>query len=87
MPYSHCLGYAPGDPSSFLGNEWNMADDSYKSAQEFLSKMDSCLRDWNIREEVQKLSPGLLAEITEILLQRSTLKPEKSKAAKAPDVG
>ena len=63
-----------------------MADHTYKSAQEFLSKMDSCLGDWNVREEVQKLSPKLLAEITEILLQRSTLKPEKSRA-KAPDGG
>jgi hypothetical protein len=64
-----------------------MADDTYKSAQEFLSKMDSGLRDWNIRKEVQKLSPELLAEITEILLQRSSLKVEKSRAAKAPDIG
>jgi len=64
-----------------------MADHTYKSAQEFLSKLDSQLRDWNIREEVQRLSPDLLAEITKILLQRSTLKPEKSRAAKAPDSG
>ena len=64
-----------------------MVDHTYKSAQEFLSKMDSFLLDWNIREEVKKLSPELLAEITEILLQRSTLKPEKSRTAKAPDGG
>jgi hypothetical protein len=37
--------------------------------------MDGGLPDWNLREEAQKLSPELLAESTEILLQRSTRKP------------
>lgn len=64
-----------------------MADHRYKSAQEFLSKMDSGLPDWNLREEAQKISPELLTEVTEILLQRSTRKPEKAKAAKAPEGG
>ena len=62
-----------------------MAYHPYKSAQEFLSKMESGLPDWKLREEVQKLSPELLSEITEILLQRSTPAHEKSRAAKAPE--
>jgi hypothetical protein len=55
-----------------------MADPAYKSAQEFLSKMESGLPDWNLREEVQKLSSELAAEVTEILLQRSPRKAYKS---------
>jgi hypothetical protein len=53
--------------------------DAYKSAQDFLSQMDSGLLDKKFRAEVHKLSRAQIEEITKILLQRSPFQHEKSR--------
>jgi hypothetical protein len=57
--------------------EWKMRD-AYQSAQDFLSQMDSGVLDKKFTAEVHKLSRAQIEEITEILLQRSPFRHEKS---------
>jgi hypothetical protein len=60
----------------------NLPENSYKSAQEFLCKMDSGLLDGKFVEEVQKLSPAQIKEITDILLQRTQSNTQVAKRQK-----
>jgi hypothetical protein len=53
--------------------------DTYESAQEFLSQMDSGLFDGKFAAEVQKLSSDQIKELTEILLRRSPFSPQEVK--------
>jgi hypothetical protein len=51
----------------------------YKTAQEFVDKMDRGLLEGNFTQEIKKLSPEQLEEVAEILKKRSP-PPEKSRA-------
>ena len=43
----------------------------YKTAQEFVDKMDRGLLEGNFTQEIKKLSPEQLEEVAEILKKRS----------------